>query len=341
MRRQRLRGQGGRKAITGSASFLLLWLLGSARAQPAALPVDLSWHAEAACSSRQEVLAEVERMMAGTRTAPVPVAARVDVEGPDGGLWRAKLTIEARGGRNERQIEAITCGEITDVVAVIIAVAVDGGPTAVPPSSVAGSVVGPAAAPGADEVGRASAAGSLSSTSRLIATGAVLVDDGTMPDAPAPGVELALGWTGTAGRVRLRSLLGFGYFPTQRILEAETGRGGTFRQAAVSARLCGSLVRGRFDLGPCLGAEVERMTAVGLGPAGTFVSFTGSASWASATAGLAASWRFSRGVVLFVRAEGLVPFGRTAFVLEGGGGAVHRTSSVAGRAAFGLELRFL
>ena len=140
--------------------------------------------------------------------------------------------------------------------------------------------------------------------------------------------------------MRLRALIGVGYFPTQRVLEPETGRGGEFRLLSASARLCVSLMRGRFDLGPCLGAEIESMSASGVGPAATFESTASDDVGAGATGGLVSSWNFYRDVALFVRAEGVVPFSRRTFVLQPGAIIVHQTSTIVGRATVGVELRF-
>lgn len=118
---KRGRAPGREKGVRGvghvlGASVLAFFVLCGSRAAAAPIPLDLLWNGAAACSSRGEVLIEVSRMLEGTRTVPVPVVAWVDVAGREGGLWLARLSLHARGGNSERQLEATNCADITSAL---------------------------------------------------------------------------------------------------------------------------------------------------------------------------------------------------------------------------------
>lgn len=319
--------------IVGVLAALLL--PGVTRAQTTSLPVGLLWRAAVPCSSQQEVLAEVERTLAGAQGVQVPVAAQADIDKTDAGGWRARLRVDGRGGHNERQLEAVSCGEIVSAVALIIAVIVDGGVVPEAPMLVAAPRANSVAAPVADVAVPARW------TSGLVANGAVVGADGVMPMGWYPGAELAFGWTGSRdAALRVRVLMALGYFPTGQVTIAGTDRGGEFWRISAAPRACVSLTRGRFDIGPCLGGELAMMRASGRGPAGTFEATTTKDWSVAATVGALSSWALSARWSVFLRAEALFPFGRSMFVVNPGGTVVYETSAIAGRVGTGLEWRF-
>jgi hypothetical protein len=210
-------------------------------------------------------------------------------------------------------------------VALIVAVAVEGGvPPLAPPVS---PPKAPAAAP--------AEGGESAHASQLLVTAAGVIDDGTMPPV-AGGGEAALGWSYATSRGRVRALAGASYFPSGS--KNLPGReGGTFTLFDASARLCASIARGPFDIGPCLGGEIDRMSGTGFGP--TIQPLYKSAVWGSAVGTALASWSLSGLIAVFARADGIVPLAPPTFVYLPEGN-VHQPSLPAWRAAFGVELRF-
>ena len=97
---------------------------------------------------------------------------------------------------------------------------------------------------------------------------------------------------------------------------------------------------GRFDAGPCLGAELASMGATGVGPAATFEPASATATWVSALGGAVARWSFSGSAAVFARVEAAARLTGQRFVLAPGDVVVHRPSPVTGRGALGVELRF-
>jgi hypothetical protein len=83
-----------------------------AAAQPASPPVSLTWNSPPDCPSREQVLAEVARVLAGSHQPRIPATARVDVARTEGGRWQAALSVDARDAHSERNLEAESCEAI-------------------------------------------------------------------------------------------------------------------------------------------------------------------------------------------------------------------------------------
>ena len=76
------------------AALVMVLGAGSARAQPAAAAVDLTWNAPSDCPSREGVLGEVARLLAASRSLPAQATARADVTRDEQGRWHTET---ARG----------------------------------------------------------------------------------------------------------------------------------------------------------------------------------------------------------------------------------------------------
>lgn len=314
-----------RTRLAVAIALLVLADAAGAVAQPASSPVSLTWNAPADCPSREQVLAEVARVLGGSQKGRIPAIARADVVRTDTGRWQAALSVEARDAHSERNLEAESCEAIASGAALIVAVAVEGGvPPPAPPVS---TPKAPVAAP-------AESAGS-SHASQLLVAAAGVIDDGTMP-LIAGGGEAALGWSYATPRWRVRALAGASYFPSEtKILVG--GEGGDFTLRAASARLCASIARGPFDIGPCLGGEIDSMSGSGFGPA--IRPLERNPVWGSAVGTVLASWSLAGPIAVFARADGIVPPARPTFGLPPHSD-VHQPSLPAWRVALGVELRF-
>jgi hypothetical protein len=171
-----------------------------------------------------------------------------------------------------------------------------------------------------------------------------VLDDATMPNL-APGAELTLGWAYRVSIWRLRLLASGEIFPVQNVSfgPSRPGESGHFGLLAGSARACGGIVGHGFDLGPCVGAEVDNMSASGAGSSLTS-KLTGSATWGAVVGSVLASWSPWRPLAIMARLDGLLPLARPPFVihdnLTNADSTVHRPSAEAMRVALGIELRF-
>ncbi|HEY4122410.1 MAG TPA: hypothetical protein VGM56_31305, partial [Byssovorax sp.] len=163
-------------------------------------------------------------------------------------------------------------------------------------------------------------------------------DVGSLPGAGAGlSVEaaLALRW--------LRLEVGFVDLPSRTALVSDGSAGGTVALWAATASACAAIPASRFELGPCLGAEVGRIHASGFGVTDPSA---GASLWSGAKAGALASWfpftasRAASTLGFTLRLDALAPFTRPTFVLENvGSGAVHQPSAVIGRLGVGVEAR--
>jgi hypothetical protein len=302
------------------------------------MSVALTWNAPAECPTEAEVLAEVARVLDGRRKDRVAVATRVDVERTPSARWRGTISLEIRDARSTRGFEAETCAGIASGAALIIAVTVEGG--ALPPSS---SSPPPATAPPDATVATVVKTASPpppALPSQLVVTTAGVLDTGLMPGTAAAGVEGALGWSRHLPVGRVRALVGAAYFPGRTTAPGSAGEGGQFSLLALSLRVCGAAAFGRFQAGPCLGAEMSRMSASGFGPATRFEEGDASSWWGAGVAGAAASWSLSPGLAVFARGEMVVTAAQQRFVVQPGSALVHSPARAAGRAALGIQLLF-
>jgi hypothetical protein len=337
----RLQAKGwARPACTVAA---LLTLLLAPRTSSARTPdVDLAWSAPVECPSREAVVQEIERTLRGSTAPRVRTTARVDVTQDDHGRWHASLEVDTRGGQSARVLEAESCGAIASAAAVIVALAVEGGvapaplppkpppPEPPPPKPTAPSPPSPAAPPATTQ------------GSQLLVGAAGVLDDATMPNL-APGAELTLGWAYRVSIWRLRLLASGEIFPVQNVSFAGRpgNEGGHFGLLAGAARACGGIVGHGFDLGPCVGAEVDEMSASGVGSLTR--KLTGSATWGAIVGSALASWSPWRPLAIVARLDGLLPVARPQFVIDNptqGPTTVHQPSAAAMRVALGIELRF-
>jgi hypothetical protein len=307
-------------------ALLVLAAAADAVAQPTSSPVSLTWNSPVDCPSREQVLAEVARVLGGAHEARIPAIARADVARTNTGRWQAALRVEARDVHSERNLEAESCEAIASGVALIVAVAVEGS---VPP------LAPPASTPKVPDAAPAES-GASSHASQLLVAAAGVIDDGTMPPI-AGGGEAALGWSYATPSWRARALAGASYFPSAS-KNIATREGGTFTLFAPFARLCWSIARGPFDIGPCLGGEIDRMSGQGFGPP-PIQPLDNNATWGSAVGTALASWSLSGPIAVFARADGIVPLAQPTFRLLPDTN-VHQPALPAWRAAFGVELRF-
>jgi hypothetical protein len=285
---------------------------------------------------RDAVVDEVARLLSASRELRVPVTARARVSRDDSGRWHAVLSVDTRDAHGERTLDAESCPAIASATAVIVAIAVEGGmpepvmPQAPPPEK--------PIQPEPPHVRRAS---------QLIAGAAAVIDASTWPSL-APGVEGTLGLDQSWSMWRVRAVATGSFFPwqdsTPLVGTEAPGEYGRFELTAAAVRACGSIVRGAFDFGPCLGAEIDVMMGRGasMGPA---QPTRHSGAWASALGSVLASWSFLRHAAIFLRADAfyapLPPqFGVYSPAPSRNPINVYEPPHIGARGALGVEVRF-
>lgn len=319
-------------AWVGLVALALAMMYGTAHAEEPALTLD--WSAPRGCPSRDEVLTDATALLHGSLEAQARTAASAVVRPIAEQQWEVTLTVESRGARTTRTVKARDCRALASATAVILAVSAEGDSPLMDDGPAVSSVLPPTRRQivvTQTEIRRVrTGSGSV--------TASGVLDFGTLPNTPAGGLELSAGWTGRRRPWRLRALAGVGFFPTQAA-EMPNGDGGTFSLFSVGGRVCAAVARAKVEAGPCIGAAVDRMTAIGSGPAGEIEAQSVTAVWIAASAGGLAVWRLLPRVALVLRVDVVVPLARTQFVIAPDAMVVHRPSSVAVRSGLGLELQ--
>jgi len=308
--------------------------------------VALIWNAPAGCPTTQVVQDEVDRILTGSLRDVAPVAAAVNVlapsPAPSNARWRATLMVHSHGKRAERQFEAESCDALAAAATLIVALAAEGVDESTPAQS-AGAIPPPARP--ADNVIAAQPAkteAGWTNVGQHLVLGSVL-DTGTMPGHPALGFEAAAAQSWTAGIWRLQMIGGASFFLPQDLGNPmEYGKpSGQYWMVSFSGRACLTTVVSRFEIGPCLGAELPIMHGSKLFD---LPSTDTTQYWLSAMGSAMAALTVSSRVVLFARADIIAPSTRRAFVMtdpvSGGKSDAYKIPSNALRGAMGLELRF-
>ena len=346
-------------AIVGGSRLLVafLVLVGLARGAGAAeLPAAaVSWDAPAGCPTPAMLLDDVERVLAETGRPRVLIAAAAQVTATPGQPWRVALILEAGGVRTERRFEAESCEAAAAATALIVALAGEEEERTDPPPFL---TIPAAPQPLVDFGGPPShpvdvptlAAGPTSSPvtesrrlrrSRKFITANGVVDWGTLPNSPSPGIEAAAGWTWMVDRWRLRAIGGASFFPTREVAWAPDAGYvfGDFWLFNASGRGCLGVAFRRLEVGPCLGGELAVMRASSSGGnIGAVAPAT--RPWFSALGSASASWRISGKVVVSMRADVAVPTTHELFLTGMNDHPIYQVPAVAFRGAIGIEHSF-
>ncbi len=286
--------------------------------------VDVQWSATASCPSSVELRSRV--------TTRVPADAVVHARGRVERVadhWRLALDIETTSSHGERTLEAPTCDALATSAAVVIAMSV--APPAPTPTPTLAPAPAPAPAPaGPDRVTEQPTRPE--ARPRFLARGHLIGDSGTLPGT-ALGGGLAFG-ARVIGDLSVEASAN--RFASQDGTVGGTpARGASFTLLAAGLRACWSLTR-RVELAPCVGIDVERLSASGFGAAK--VSDASAVTW-SPEALLAVGLPIAGPISLRAGLGALLPMSRQAFVINAVG-TVHRPEVVAFRAWAGPEVRF-
>lgn len=256
------------------AATALSALLALGQAAPPAL--ELSWAATPACSSREEVTAEVARLLRSATGEERNVRARAVLSAIEGGAVAVDLELEIAGISHQRAFVAESCQAAKSAIALIVAIAID--PTAAqtttdagdaskgedeaPPAPPEASSTKPARAATQDAAAPEPRQSERPRTAELaasfsLAAGAV-VDVGTLPN-PTPGGELTLGFR--AAHLRLEAAASL--FRAQTALERTSAAGASFSPQSAELRVGYGWELGSVWLGPFGVAGLTRLHAAG------------------------------------------------------------------------------
>jgi len=311
---------------------------GEARAQPRPSAVSLTWEAPAGCPSSERILAETDRILAGStvRTDP-PIEARARVR-QDGERW--VLSLETRRGDavGTRELAGESCTALGEAMIVILVLMIDPAliaeapprlepePVAVvtPPRQAPVVVSQPAPPPPPPSPG--------CRWGRPALALSALGDLGALP-APAAGGELGFGLRRCAlgASAAFRAL-----YPRTGEAELDAGAGGDLWLAAGALALGVARDLGPLELGARGGVEVGAMSGRGVG---INHPDSGRALWLAASAGAVLRLQLAAQLAALMGLDLVVPLRRPRFVIDDLG-SVHRAAAVTGRLALGLELSF-
>ncbi len=276
------------------------------------------------------------------------MSAAVEVVASAGG-YAAKIELRAPDYREHRALEAQDCAVLSRAIAVVVAVGLDpvmvasrtqpevepvATPVPLPATSEPSpprpeATVAPVATrtPDAD-VAAASTEPALEAGVRLgLGVGGLVL----------PGAGVGLGVAPWLGSARVHGRLALQYWvPRTRALPAFDDAGATIQLAAVGARVCGNLERGRWRFPLCGGADVGAMVGRGSGP-GLAVARRATAAWVAIVVQPGVELAVGPRVGLWAAFEGAISVLRPQFHLEGGG-TLHHAGRFGPRALFGIVI---
>lgn len=284
--------------------------------------------------------AKVERNLGRSSREIEPAAATVNLRETTPGHWGADLEVDANGRRARRQFEGESCEAVAEAAAVIVALSVETAPAEPAEPRGAERRVGPATTASASPDAAKTVSGGNASPS-VWQLGAVL-DAGTMPSQPGVGIEAAAARTWTGALTRWRLVTGLSFFPRQENSPdnlSSDPSAGRYWLFSFSVRGCVTTARRRFELGPCLGAEVDLMHATSIGGG----SARSDQAWVSPVGSLLATFALTSRTRLFARTEIAIPTTRRSFVGDPNVTVrpLYTIAAVAWRGAVGLEVTFL
>ena len=302
-------------------------------------PVRLVWDAPSPCPNAETVLAQIKRSLGSAPTAREQAVVEAHVSLGEHGRWNATLRTTTRAGSSERALEAESCAAIATAIALVSAVAVEGAEA--PPPATA-PPVSPPPTPSTPVPNPPHEHSSAALRSQLLLGADVAANEGVLPGLRFGG-ELAGGWGLRVAPYQLRALASASLFPsTTTGVPGRNGERGIFELWTATARACGTRAFGSIELGPCLGGEMDAMSASGQG---TRKSLPSTPLWGSLVGSVLGAVDIGPAIALFVRVDGVLAPTTPTFVVEvqgatGGPIVVHQPASLTGRGAVGVEVRF-
>jgi len=315
-----------------ACSVGVLVFAAEARAAPKDL-LTIEWPAVAGCPSQKTVSTLAARTIADA-TEVDRVLARADITAPSlvGERWRVRIRTRTTRGAGERVLEARTCDELGRATAVLVALAAlrtDEQPLDKETDEIAPEanrfeapplfIEAPQRQPSAESSPRAESTGAPT----FLASGGLFVDAGALPGL-AVGPTLRLEWG--LGPWRLR--IGFAIALEQE--RASRGLGGMFNLFGASVDLCRSVPLHPIRPHVCVGAELDQVSATGVGDE----RFESRRTTGLAFGGLGAEWSIAEHLRVGLDLRAGPSLRRPSFTVERASGQrreIHEQSAVRGQ----------
>jgi hypothetical protein len=310
--------------LLGLGTLLALAMLGNPRPGQAdeAGSLTLSWQAPLGCPARDELRAEIARLLGGTIRVPSggDIKARAVVLHEQ--TWSLTIETQSAGRPGQRSIEAASCQDLADATALIIALMVD-------PDAVAANATNPKPVPATPPPdSRPAPAMQRRSVQYLVGVHAA-ASQGTLPSFDL-GIGGGVGLAGRRWRVELRGTYGL-----RR--DQKAGAYGEFNFAAAALAACFNFQWGGVALGPCADGELGLVSAKGVN---VDESFPAQTLWAALGAGAYAAIPLGPHLSLPLHLDVLAPLRRTEYMVKNVPGRVYQAPAVGGRLSAGIELHF-
>jgi hypothetical protein len=286
-----------------------------------------SWQAPAGCPSRDDLRAEIARLLGGEIRVPKGGDIKAVAVVAHGQTWSLAIETELAGQPGRRSIEAASCQDLADATALIIALMID-------PNAVAAHATQPRPVPPpAPSDPAPQKARRVAYLVGIHAAGSY----GTLPSIDA-GLGGGVGLAGRRWRVELRGT--YGLRRDQRVTApspAPADSYGRFNFVAAALAGCVNLGRESLAFGPCADAEVGVLSAKGLGVSEGFPAQT---LWLALGAGAYAAIPLGPHLSLPLHLDVVAPLLRPEFVFRNVPTRVFRAPVVGGRISAGIELHF-
>jgi hypothetical protein len=342
---------------------------GSAADAAPSAGVELAWSAPSGCPSRDDVVADVERILDGPPSRHVSAQATVAELGP--ARWRVLIATNVDGVSGERTLESDSCASLAKGAALVLAWAIDpersratvpaapaGLPDATPPLTIpTPPEEGPPPLP---STAKAPASRSppppttaepaprnpskRAGGQRWPVQASVIADaSGDLGVLPEAGLGVEVGAGVLAGPLRFE-VLGSDWL-SQNVTSAAaptSGQGATLHFLEGALRGCFRFPRGALELDPCVGAGVVVANSVGFRESSTESS---SEAWFVTHADVLGTWRFAGPLALRATLGLIVPFSHPVFDITDMNGTqrlsvLHEEAAVGGRVTLGMEAHF-
>ena len=318
--------------LLGLGTALTLAVLGNARSVRAseAGAFTFSWQAPAGCPSRDELRAEIARLLGGDIRVPQGGDIKAHAVVAHGQTWVLFMETELAGRPGRRSIEAASCQDLADATALIIALMID-------PEAVAAHATQPRPVAPPPPTPPAPAPQKKPRTIQYLVGIHAAGSQGTLPSLDV-GLGGGIGLAGRLWRVELRAT--YGLRRDQHAAApppAPADSYGQFNFTAAALVGCFNLGREGLAFGPCADAELGVVSAKGVNVSQSLPADT---AWLALGAGVYAAVSLGPHFSLPLHLDVLAPLRRSEFVVKNLPGRVFQAPAVGGRIGAGIELHF-
>lgn len=307
-----------------------------------AAPLEVEWEAPQGCPSGADVRAAVERALVETDDGErASIRAVGKVESTETG-YRLRLEVDDGSTTSERALEGVTCSEVTDAAALILAMAIDPrvssteeapAPTVPEPKVVEAESAGDTEPPPTTE--RVDTIPPARPRPRFHFVGRVMAGLGLGP-LPAPSASISAA-VGIGGRLWRAEAVGHFWPAVEGDAPRDSTRTAIASLWAVGARGCVVPEVRRAAFPVCAGFDAGAMQANA--ERGVVVQAPKTTPWAAVVLGAGAEWWPIRHVGLGARVDGHATAYRPEFVTSPSGRTVHRPAVVGLQLLGGLLVR--